>query len=144
MLEQLTPLGRGAGVHGRVAEALLRWDLHREARMVLAVSDPLVRTGATVVNAAPFGPVAVLAPCRVTAVLDEPDCRGFSYAALPGHPLVGQESFTVERGRDGAVVLRIRSVSRPVGLPGLAPPLARAAQRLVNRRYAAAARRLAS
>ena len=95
-------------------------------------------------DTAPFGPVAVLAPCRVTAVLDEPDCRGFSYAALPGHPLVGQESFTVERGRDGAVVLRIRSVSRPTGLPGLAPPLARAAQRLVNRRYAAAARRLAA
>lgn len=144
LLEQVTPLSSGPDVLERIAGALLRWDLHREAGMVLAVSDARVRPGATVVDAASFGPVAVLAPCRVLSTVDEPDRRGFTYAALPGHPLAGEESFTVERDGQGVVVLRIRSRSRPLGVAGLVPPLARAGQRLVNRRYAAAARRLAS
>lgn len=143
-LEQLTPLGSGRPVLERVAAALLRWELHRAARMVLAVDEPLVRVGGTVVNAAPVGPLALLAPCRVVAVVDEPARRGFAYGSLPGHPLVGEEQFTVELAPDRQVHLRIRSFSRPVGLAGLVPPAARAGQRLVNRRYAAAARRLAA
>lgn len=143
LLEQRTPLGEGDLLERHVGEALLRWDLHREARMVLASDRSRVEVGATVVDAAPLGPVAVLAPCRVVAVVEQPGRRGFRYGSLPGHPLVGEEQFTVER-EGAAVLLRIRSVSRPVGLAGLAPPLARAGQRHVNRRYAAAARRLAA
>jgi uncharacterized protein (UPF0548 family) len=112
--------------------------------MVVAVEHPDVRVGGCIVNAAPFGPVALLAPCRVTALVQEPGRRGFSYGTLPGHPLVGEETFTAEIDEAGLVVLRIRSRSEPVGLARLAPPLARAGQRLVNRRYAAAARRIAA
>jgi len=111
--------------------------------MLLAADDTRVTVGATVVNAAPFGPLAVLAPCRVVALVEEPDRCGFAYGSLPGHPLDGKEQFTVER-TDGGVLLRIRSVSRPRGLAGLAPAPARAGQRHVDRRYAAAARRLAA
>ena len=142
-LEQLTVLG-GAAALPRVAAALLSWGLHRDAGMVLAVDRPAVARGGTVVNAAPVGPVSLLAPCRVVATVDEPTRQGFAYGSLPGHPLAGEEQFTVELGEDGAVRLRIRSFSRPVwGPAALAPALARAGQRLVNRRYAAAARRLA-
>ena len=143
LLEQRSPLGEGDLVAQREAEALLGWDLHREARMVLATDSPQVAVGATVVDAALLGPLAVLAPCRVVALVEQPGRRGFRYGSLPGHPLVGEEQFTVER--DGALVLlRIRSVSLPVGPAALAPALARAGQRHVNRRYAAAARRLAA
>lgn len=144
LLEDITPVGRGRASWERVAGALLRWDLHREARMVLATTAPTTQLGCTVVNAALFGPVALLAPCRVVAVVDEPARRGFAYGTLPGHPLAGEEQFTVELHDDGRVRLRIRSFSRPTGLLRLLPGAARAGQRLVNRRYAAAARRLAA
>ena len=141
-LEDVAELA-GEGAFERVGDALLRWDLHRAARMIVATDEEAVTEGATIVDAAPFGPVAVVVPCRIVAVVDEPQRRGFVYSALPGHPLVGEEQFTVERG-DGGALFRIRSHSRPVGVPGLAPPAARAAQRFVNRRYLAAARRLAA
>jgi len=62
---------------------------------------------------------------------------------LPGHPLRGEELFTVELSDDGMVALRIMSFSRAAGAARLVPALSRAGQRRVNRRYAAAARRLA-
>jgi uncharacterized protein (UPF0548 family) len=141
LLEQVMPLGYGDEVWERVGRALLGWDLHRRAGMLLAVDVVGVAVGATVVNAAPCGPWAVLAPCRVVALVEQRDRCGFAYGSLPGHPLAGEERFTVERA-DGVVLLRIRSVSRPVGLAGWVPALARAGQRHVNRRYAAAACRL--
>ena len=142
LLEQVTPLGYGDELWERVGRALLGWQVHRQARMLLAADAERVGTDATVVNAAPFGPWAVLAPCRVVALVEQRDRRGFAYGSLPGHPLEGEEQFTVERA-GGAVLLRIRSVSRPVGMAGWVPGLAGVGQRYVNRRYAAAARRLA-
>lgn len=139
VVEQLTDLGPGDGE--RVLAALLGWELHRAAGMVLTASTPTVRVGTTVVNAAPFGPIALVAPCRVVALVQRPDAHGFTYATLPGHPLVGSETFTVEQA-DGRAQLRIRSQSRVTGPARLLPPLARAGQRHVNRRYAAAARRV--
>lgn len=144
MLEQAASVGRGRGAMERVTAALLRWDLHREAGMVVAASGPADEVGATIVNAAPMGPVALLAPCRVVALIAGPRRRGFAYGTLPGHPLVGEEPFTVKVGDDGEVWVRIRSFSRPVGLATLSPPVTRAGQRMINRRYLAAARRLAA
>lgn len=143
-LHEDTAAGSGRAAFQRLAEALLSWELHRVARMVLATSTAGVEVGCTVVNAAPIGPIALWAPCRVVALVDEPGARGFCYGTLPGHPLLGEERFTVELDGDDTVRLRIRSFSRPVGLARLAPPLARAGQHLINRRYAAAARLLAS
>lgn len=140
LLDEVTPLG--AADAGALADRLLGWELHRAAGMVLATSAPGASPGCTVVNAAAVGPVAVVAPCRVVARVAEPGRVGFAYATLPGHPLVGVEQFTVETDATGQVVLRIRSVSRPVGPARIAPLLARAGQRWVDRRYAAAARRL--
>ncbi|MBC7290671.1 MAG: DUF1990 family protein, partial [Actinotalea sp.] len=84
------------------------------------------------------------APCRVVAVVDEPDRVGFTYATLPGHPATGIERFEVRRAGD-AVVLDIEAVSRPA-LPGgrLLAPGAAVVQRLVTARYLAAARRIAA
>jgi uncharacterized protein (UPF0548 family) len=142
-LLESTHVGDGPEAFERLGDALLRWDLHRTARMILATSAPTVEVGCTVVNAAPFGPVALLAPCRVVDRYESDRCRAFSYGTLPGHPLTGEERFSVELDDAGRVHLRIRSFSRPVGLARISPAVARAGQRFVNRRYAAAARRLA-
>lgn len=143
-LEEVAVVGSGRDAWERVAAALLRWDLHRQARMVLATSCPVAQVGCTVVNAAPVGPVALLAACRVVAVVDEPTRRGFAYGTLPGNPLAGEEQLPVELYDDGQARFRIWSFSRPLGLVRLSPRAARAGQRLVNRRYLAAAKRLAA
>ena len=145
LLDQAAVVGCGRSAWSRVADALLGWGMHREAGMVLATTDPDVRIGTTVVNAAPFGPVALLAPCRVVSVVaGDASRRGFAYGTLPGHPLAGEERFSVELDDQAVLWLRIRSFSRPVGVTALSPPMARAGQRLINRRYFAAVRRLAA
>jgi uncharacterized protein (UPF0548 family) len=143
-LEAVAQVGTGHAVWARVAGALLRWDLHRAARMVIATDDDVARVGSTIVNAGPFAPVGVLAPCRVVEVVEEAARRGFVYATLPGHPLVGEEQFTVELADDRRAHFRVRSFSRPAGLAAACPAAARLAQRVVNRRYLAAARALAA
>jgi len=141
-LEQVTAVGSGQRPFDRVADALMRWQLQRAAGLLVTASSPTVIAGSTVVNAT-AGMVGVLAPCQVIYVLDEPRRRGFAYGTLPGHPLRGEELFTVELSDDGMVALRIMSFSRAAGAARLVPALSRAGQRRVNRRYAAAARRLA-
>lgn len=142
-LEAVAELGIGRPAWECVADALLGWNLHRAARMVIATDADVVAVDGTVVNAGPFAPVGVLAPCRVVEVVEEPDRRGFVYGTLPGHPLTGEEQFTVELAEDHRARFRIRSFSRPAGPAAACPPAARLAQRLVNRRYLAAARSLA-
>lgn len=144
VIDRTTPVGTGEGARERLAAALVGWGLHREAGMVILTSESTAAVGCDVVNGAPLGPVAVLGPCRVVAVVDEPGRSGFAYGTLPGHPLTGEEQFTAELDARGTALLRIRSFSRPAGVARLLPAAARLGQELVNRRYAAAARRLAA
>lgn len=141
--EQATVVGMGRAAWERVGDGLLRWEVHRGAGMAVVATDTPAAAGSTVVSAAPYGPAWVPVPCRVVAVLDEHDRRGFLYGTLLGNPVSGEERFTVELGPDDRVRFRIRSFSRPAGLPALFPPAARGGQWLANRRYLAAARRLA-
>lgn len=134
-------VGTGRRTFTLLAESLLSWRLQRYAGLVVATSHESVTIGATILNATPSRP-AMLAPCRVVDVIDEHRRRGFSYGTLPGHPLRGEERFTVEFDGAGRVVLRIVSFSTPAGAVRLAPALARMGQRAVNRRYAAAACRI--
>jgi uncharacterized protein (UPF0548 family) len=143
-LRQAAVVGSGKAAWQRLAEAVGTWELHREAGMLVVTDTADVRQCGTVVNAAPVGPAALLAPCRVVRVIAEPARFGFAYGTLPGHPLVGEEEFVADLDEAGQVRLRIRSFSRPVGLARVSPALSRAGQRMVNRRYLAAARRLAT
>jgi len=59
-------------------------------------------------------------------------------------PLKLGDAMVLELAEDGRARFRIRSVSRVVGPAAACPPAARLAQRLVNRRYLAAARSLAA
>lgn len=142
-LEQVAVVGSGDQAFGRLAEAVLRWELQRAAGVFVAATAD-VRPGATVVNGTGAGPLLLLAPCRVVYGVDEPGVRGFAYGTLSDHPVSGEERFTVELSDAGQVRLRIRSYSRPLGLARVSPPVSRALQRAVNRRYLAAGRRLAT
>lgn len=89
-----------------------------------------------------FGPVSVLAPCRVIDVLEGPDRLGFAYATLPGHPEHGVESFEFVRDPHG-VRFDVRAVSRPAFWGSrLMPSLARGAQARITERYLRAAQEI--
>lgn len=89
------------------------------------------------VTATIFG-VPISEPVRVVDVVDTPHRCGFAYGTLDGHPVSGEEAFVVHRlGDDGAVILTIRSLTRPAqrGLWRYAFPALLVAQRYVRHRY---------
>jgi uncharacterized protein (UPF0548 family) len=111
------------------------WRMHGSAGVRVRPLDR-PREGLTVALAIRLGPVAVLAPCRVTSVIDDDDEHGFVYASLPGHPEDGEEGFTLRRDPDGRISLTIKVVSRPAGLLARAGgPVTRSVQRAFTRRY---------
>jgi len=140
-IDHSTIAGTGHKTFALLAKALWGWQLQRCAGLVVATSHDTVTIGVTVLNAIPGRP-GLVAPCRVVDVVDDHRRRGFSYGTLPGHPLRGEERFTVEFDAAGRVVLHIVSFSVPTGLARLAPPVARLGQRALNGRYAAAACRI--
>ena len=86
----------------------------------------------------------MIAACRGVSVVSEPDKFGFAYGTLPGHPERGEEAFTVERRREGAL-FGVRVFSQPVdALVRLSGPFGRAAQQIATRRYVAAMARYTS
>lgn len=133
--ESTTPLGRGEEVWKAASREVLRWGVKTrsgfrvpDAHEVIPGERLQVTTG--------FGPVVIREPVEVRSVIREPDRVGFSYAALPGHPVRGEEAFIVHReGED--VSLSIRSLTAPAsrGFWRLAYPALRLAQLFARRRY---------
>jgi uncharacterized protein (UPF0548 family) len=94
-----------------------------------------VTEGATVLLGIGVGPLVMVAPCRVVAVIDEEDRFGFAYGTLPGHPERGEELFAIER-EEGGSTFRINAFSRPDQvLVRLGGPVARRMQTRVTNRY---------
>lgn len=119
----------------RAADGLRRWQAHRSIGATVTPDVPPA-DGATVVVSLPLGPVRVLAPCRIVAVLDEPSRYGFAYGTLPGHPEEGEEAFVVERRPDGTTTFEITAFSRPADLVArLGGPITRAVQRRATHGY---------
>jgi uncharacterized protein (UPF0548 family) len=132
-------LGRGPDLLDRAASALFTWRVHLGAG--LRVAAPADRVGVDVVVdlSLGLGPLALRAPCRVVAVIDEPDRRGFAYGTLPGHPERGEEAFLLEVGAEGLVTFRVIAVSEPATtVARFGGPVTRAVQRAIVRRYLAA------
>lgn len=118
----------------RAKEGLLRWQAHTGAGATVYPGDA-PSEGETVLVVIGFGPLRAIAPCRVVHVINEPDCFGFAYGTLPGHPERGEEAFVVERERDH-VVFRITAFSRPADLlTRLGGPIARHVQVRFAQRY---------
>ena len=72
--------------------------------------------------------------CRVVDVFHEDGRCGFTYGTLPGHLERGEETFTLERLRDGRTVLLIDAASEPF-LPFLRPLVDVPRRLLISRLY---------
>lgn len=135
-------LGSGADLFDRASRALINWDMHRRAGLVVVTDGPAT-VGRTVTLRPRTGPGAwfrIAAPCEVTSAIDRPTARGFTYRALPGHPETGWESFLVERDPATDVVrLWIEAESAHATLLAkVGAPVARYEQNRLTRRYLAA------
>ena len=137
-------LGAGADLFDRASRALINWDMHRRAGLVVVTDGPATprRTVTLRPRTGPGAWFRIAAPCEVVSVVDRPDVRGFTYRALPGHPEAGWETFLVERDPVTDVVrLRIEAESSHATLLAkVGAPVARYEQDRLTRRYLAALR----
>lgn len=129
-----------ATVFARVASALLNWDVHRGAGFRLIEATEVATVGGLFIARAPYFPVT--SRCEVTAVLNEPTRRGFTYRTLPGHPLEGEENFLVEVV-NARTIFTVTEHSRPAAVVTRIPG-ARWVQGRINHRYLAVAAKVAA
>jgi len=129
-------VGEGASAWERARTAIRTWQAHLHARITITPPDAGLIEGMTVLASRGFGPVTIVAPCRVVYVIDLPARFGFAYGTLPGHPEQGEEAFHVVLHDDGTVSAEIVAFSRPADLATrAASPVARLIQKAVTRRY---------
>lgn len=98
-----------------------------------------IRSGMSAVLVGTYGPFRFRAPVRIVYVTDDENRKGFAYGTLPGHPLSGEEAFSVERYPDDSVWITIRSFYRTVNSAYRAIPFVpRIVQRALTNRYSRA------
>jgi uncharacterized protein (UPF0548 family) len=117
-------VGQGEEVFTRAKEGLRTWRAHNVLgpRVSPHVAAPAV--GDTVLVTLGTSLVAIAAPCRIVAVIDEAHRFGFAYGTLPGHPERGEEAFVVTMDKSRFVRFEITAYSRPSGaLTRLAGPI---------------------
>jgi uncharacterized protein (UPF0548 family) len=128
-------LGHGQ-VHFDAAVAALRsWAPQRSLAARVHPTGVHPTLGATVVLAVGVGPLRLLVPNRVVAIVDEPDRWGYAYGSLPGHPVTGEELFVVERRSDGSVHATVVVDARPAPPLRWLGPVVPALERRAVRRY---------
>jgi uncharacterized protein (UPF0548 family) len=110
-------VGTGRATFDAAATALRTWVPHRGIGADVVPSGQPVEPGATVLVILRWGPLFVVAPNRIVAVVDEPRRFAFAYGTLPGHPERGEESYIAELRDDGTVRVTIRVQAGPATLP---------------------------
>ena len=90
-VDQEVIVGRGPDAFANARTGLRTWRAHRIRGVRVFPPYLPPREGATIVVTLGTGLAAIAAPCRVVAVIDEPDRCGFAYGTLPGHPEQGEE-----------------------------------------------------
>ena len=126
-------------------DGLKAWACHRGIGATVHPEGAPTAVGTEVLVVLRVGPIRLLVPNRIVAVVNEPDRFGFAYGTLPGHPEQGEEAFLVERHADGRTTATIRVSAKGDWLIArLASPLVRCLQRVALNRYLAALRRHAT
>lgn len=126
-------------------EGLKAWVCHRGIGADVHPEGAPIAVGTNVLVVLRVGPVRLLVPDRIVAVLNEPNRFGFAYGTLPGHPERGEEAFLLERHPDGRTTATIRVAARgdwPIAR--LAAPIVRLLQRAALNRYLTALQRYTS
>lgn len=138
--EITVPIGRGDADFARAAHDVLRWAVKTRSGFTVSTDGP-VEPGQRLTVTARVAGLSVREPVQVVDVVDTHDRAGFSYRALPGHPVRGEEAFVVHRDGDVAL-LTIRSLTRaaPRGFWRTAFPALLVAQRVARARYVRALR----
>lgn len=101
------------------ADKLFSWGLQRSGLFRVKPSHDIVEEGAEV--SLGLGPWEF--HCRVVDVFHEEGRCGFTYGTLPGRIERGEETFTLERLRDGRTLLLVDASSQPARLSFLRPLL---------------------
>jgi uncharacterized protein (UPF0548 family) len=133
-------IGAGQQQFAAAAECLMTWGMHRGAGLRVEASTPRATVGTNVLLG--LGPTwsPVDAPCRVLHIVEQPDRIGFTYGTLDGHPVSGEESFSVLLDGDDVRFVVI-AFSRPASLLArLSGPLGGLAQAKLVDRYVGAVR----
>ena len=121
----------------RAVEAIRAWEVHRSADLSVLADGP-IEVGTNVAMGAPLPLGFVDVTCRVVAVVEESDRRGFAYGTLPVHPESGEEAFIIVRD-DSGVRFEVAAVSKPRHpLARLVPPVADRLQDQAVQRYLSA------
>ncbi len=120
------------GPHRRVAARILSYDIFPPSVGRSALARSPVEVGDTVgLRYRLWLGHEIFFASRVIELFDEPRGEvwrsGFTYRTLAGHPMLGEETVSVEKNRtSGEVLVALRAWSRPGGpLTKLAKPIAR-------------------
>lgn len=138
--EITTTIGHGDEDFARAAHDVLRWAVKTRSGFAVSSDEP-TEPGQRLTVTARVAGITVREPVQVMDVVRTSDRVGFSYRALPGHPVRGEEAFIVHRDGE-AVLLTIRSLTRPApaGMWRAVYPALLLAQRVARARYARALR----
>lgn len=130
-------IGRGRGAMALATGVLMSFGMHR--RVGVRIRETSVVPGAIVMQSLWW----VEAPIRIVWMERTARLSGFGIGTLAGHPLIGEESFTLRLRPDDGVEFEVRSFSRPAfGLTRAAGPLLPLVQRGFARRCGRALRQI--
>jgi uncharacterized protein (UPF0548 family) len=140
-VRRLDVIGRGSSSFRSATDALMSWEMHRRAGLLVTTSAARAVPGAVAAMRLGLGGVGIRIPCRVVYEVADERRIGFAYGTLPGHPEIGEEAFIVEFLSDERVELRIKAFSRPARwFTRLGGPVTNRAQALMTNRYVQALR----
>lgn len=134
-------VGSGSAAFASAAELLMTWRMHERAGLRVRASSPRATPGSNVLLE--MGPTwrALEAPCRVLHAVDQADRIGFTYGTLHGHPMQGEESFSVLIDDDATVRFVLIAFSRPCTvLARFGSPIGNLMQTKLVDRYVSAVR----
>ena len=134
-------LGTGGPCFAAARDGLTSWACHRGIHASVHPPDAAIEVGTDVLVVLPAGPLCIVVPDRIVAVVDEVDRFGFAYGTLDGHQERGEEAFLVERLDDDSVLgtVRVDAVAATRSAR-LAAPVVTRFQHVAVRRYLTALR----
>ncbi|AQA05789.1 hypothetical protein BVC93_29310 [Mycobacterium sp. MS1601] len=126
-------IGCGRQRFEEAGASVLRYGMLRGAGVAVTASTEVAEAGTLVLGRLGFFD----APCRVVYVFDEPNRLGFAYGTLPGHPVAGEERFSVRYDpASESVYAEVAAFSRPhTWWARLGAPALGVVQKIVTRRY---------
>ncbi len=137
-------VGRGGTTWERATRDVLSWAVKTRSGFAVDPRGPVAVGDRPVIRARILG-ISVTEPVEIVAVVNDPTRVGFAYRTLPGHPVLGEESFIVSREdtSEGAEIsFTVRSLTAPAPHQPwrMLHPAVRIAQRIARRRYLRALR----